>query len=166
MKYVIKQLPFVIMFILLVSCGDDTDQYHLIASEKTLPSNFYETAIQREKVPFFHYGLAKADNQKDYEEYWGLYQLEKKIPSIDFNKKSVFFIGLTESGSCPMELTDLEVNQDKKTMTLFLNDSGGDCTSDATPRTFVIGIDEESSRDFKNVVIVDGEVETSIPIEY
>ncbi|MGM0842322.1 MAG: hypothetical protein ACQEWE_16415 [Bacillota bacterium] len=166
MRYLIKQLPLVIMFILLVSCGNDTGQYNLIASEKTLPSNFYETAFQREKVPFFHYGLAKADNQKQYEENWGLYQLKKKIPSIDFNKMSVFFIGITESGSCPIELTDLEVNQDKKEMTLLLNDSGGDCTSDATPRTFVIGIDEESSRDLKNVVIVDGEVETSIPIDY
>lgn len=120
MKYIIKQLPLVVMFILLVSCDNDKGQYHLIASEKTLPSDFYETAFQREEVPFFHYGLAKANNRTQYEEYWEIYQLEKNIPSIDFNEKSVFFIGLTESGSCPMELTDLKVNQDKKTMTLFL----------------------------------------------
>lgn len=166
MRYSNQLFPFLVMFMLLVGCNNDNEQYTLIASEKSLPSNFYEMAFQRKEVPFFQYGVTKADNQTQYEESWDLYKLEKKWPSINLNEKSVFFIGLTDSDSCSIELNDIKVNSENKTMTILLNDSGGSCTADASPRTFVIEIDKEISRDIKNVIIVEDKVETDIPFDY
>jgi hypothetical protein len=128
MKYAKQQLPVIAVLILLVSCTHDNGRYKRIASEKSLPNNFYEIAFVREEVPFFHYGVTKAEEKSQYEKSWGFYRLEKKSLSVNFNDKNVFFIGLEESGSCPIELQDIKVNSKNEAMTIKLNDSGGICT--------------------------------------
>jgi hypothetical protein len=37
---------------------------------------------------------------------------------------------------------------------------------DATPRTFVVEIDKDISRDLKNAVFFEDDLETTIPIDY
>lgn len=106
------------MFIFLVSCTNDDGQYELIASEKSLPADFHEIVFVRKEVPFFYYGVTKAESQSQYENSWGFYRLEKKRPSVSFNENNVFFIGLEESGSCPIELYDIKVNSKNEAMTI------------------------------------------------
>lgn len=46
-----------------------------------------------------------------------------------------------------------------------MTEHDGDCTSDATPRTFVIKGDKDISKDIKKVVITQSGTETEVPIE-
>ncbi|HSJ38146.1 MAG TPA: hypothetical protein VK945_08010 [Planococcus sp. (in: firmicutes)] len=151
---------------LLTGCSSGTNNAEsVIASEKTLPSDFYEIAFQRETVPLFQYMIRRAVDQSQYEQTWDLYGFEGEMPSVDFDGKDVFFIGVQESGSCPYELKSIEWSADNSTMTFPLSEPGGDCTSDATPRTFVIQIDKEISKVIENVVIVESGIETNVPFE-
>jgi PBP1b-binding outer membrane lipoprotein LpoB len=144
--------------------NNQTD-FELIASEKTLPANFYDIAFERETTPIFQYLFRKAVNQSEFEQTWNLYGIEKKIPNVDFNEKDVFFIGVHESGSCPYKIKDVEFSSDNTTMRVPLAEPEGACTSDATPRTFVIQIDKEISTEIENAVIVQSGVETNVPFE-
>lgn len=166
--------PFIFLVLLLslsllFGCSNVTKEnrvnFDLIASEKTLPSNFHDIAFERQETPSFQYLVKKITNQSDFEDTWHLYAFENKAPSIDFNENIVFFIGVQESGSCPYTLKNIKRSSDNKTMTVPLIGPDGDCTADATPRTFVIQIDKEISKEIENVVIVQSRVETSIPIE-
>ncbi|WP_163539794.1 hypothetical protein [Gracilibacillus sp. YIM 98692] len=137
----------------------------VIASEKTLPANFHEIAFERETTPWFQFLVKKVVNPSEFEQTWNLYGFENKIPNVDFNAIDIFFIGVSESGSCPYKIRDVELSSNNHTMTVPLSEPEGACTSDATPRTFVIEIDKEISTDIENVVIVKSGVETSIPVE-
>lgn len=151
--------------LLLFGCSNDTNVKDVIASEKTLPSNFHETAFERETTPFFHFLVKKAINQLEFEQTWNLYGFESETPNVDLNEKDVFFIGVQESGSCPSKIKSVELSSDNNTMTLPLSELEGACTSDATPRTFVIQIDKGISKDIENIVIVQSGVETNVPFE-
>lgn len=89
------------------------------------------------------------------------------MPIVNLNENVVLFIGVHESGSCPYKIKTVELSSDNKTITVPLSEPKGVCNSDATPRTFVIGLNKELSKDIENVVIVQSQsgVETSIPIE-
>lgn len=139
--------------------------FEIIASEKTLPTNFYEIAFKRETTPYFQYLIKKSDHQSEFEQIWKLYGFEKNIPNVDFNEKDVFFIGVNESESCPYKVEDIELTSENKSITIALSEPEGPCTSDATPRTFAIQIDKEISIDIENFVIVQSNVETIVPLE-
>lgn len=163
--------------LLLLGCSNDTNDNHqcnienkqidvdVVASEKTLPTNFYEIAFTRETSPLFQFLVRKAVDQSEFEQTWSLYEFENKIPNVDFNKKDVFFIGVYESGTCHYKKKNVELRADNNTMTVSFSEPGGVCTSDATPRTFVFQIDKEISKNIENVVIVQSEVETNVPFE-
>ncbi len=153
------------MLLLLFGCSNDTNDSVVIASEKTLPSNFHEIAFERETTPLFQFLVRKAVNQSEFEQTWSLYGFEDKIPNVNFDEKDVFFIGVHESGSCPYTIKNVELSSDNNTMTVLLSGPDGACTSDATPRTFVIQIDKEVSKGIENVVIVESGVETNVPFE-
>src|SRR5699024_11173884 len=76
--------------------SDNGDSIKLVASEKNVPADFDETALQREEAPHFQYLVKKAENQSDYEESWDLYELENQAPHIDFDNDDVFFFGYYE----------------------------------------------------------------------
>ena len=157
-----------LLALLLTGCGSGANNDEsVIASEKTLPADFYEIAFQRETVPHFQYMVRRATDQAEFEEIWDLYGFDDKMPSVDFDGNDVFFIGVQESGSCPYELKSVERSADNSIMTIPLSKPEGDadCTSDAAPRTFVIQIDKEISKDIENVVIVESETETNVPFE-
>ncbi|KAB2336228.1 hypothetical protein F7731_12080 [Cytobacillus depressus] len=145
--------------------GGQAIEFKLIASEKNLPSNFDDIAFERKETPHFQYLVKKVENQSEYEDMWNLYGFENEIPNVDFNKKATFFVGVHESGSCPYKINNVELSSDNKTMTLPLKEPGGACNSDATPRTFVIQIDKEISKEIGNVVIVQSRVGTNVPFE-
>lgn len=153
------------LLLLLFGCSNDTNDSGVIASEKTLPSNFHEVAFERETTPLFQFLIRKAVNQSEFEQTWNLYGFEDKIPNVSFHEKDVFFIGVHESGSCPYKVKNVELSSDNNTMTVPLSEPDGACTSDATPRTFVIQIDKEVSKGIENVVIVQNRVETNVPFE-
>ena len=57
------------------------------------------------------------------------------------------------------------MSSDKKTITVPLSQRDGACTSDATPRTFVIEVNKVVSKDLKSVAIGQSGIETTIPID-
>ncbi|KGP74389.1 hypothetical protein [Pontibacillus yanchengensis] len=163
-----KHLLAVLAFILLLSaCGNGTNEnnFETIASEKTLPTNFLETAFKRETTPLFEYMVKKADNKSGFEHLWSLYGLKDKLPNIDFNKHNVFFLGVQESGSCPYYINKGDIRIENNTMKVSLSQPEKACTSDATPRTFVIRIDQKISGNIKNVVMVQSGAKTNVPFE-
>jgi hypothetical protein len=137
----------------------------LIASKKTLPANFNDIAFARKETPLFQYLVRKAVNTSEFEDTWKLYALGNKTSNVNLNEKDVFFIGVHESGSCPYKIRVIKLSSDNKKMIIPLSEPDGACTSDATPRTFVIQIDKEKSKDIESVVVVQSGVETSVPFE-
>jgi len=71
--------------------------------------------------------------------------MKSEKTNVDFNKDDVFFIGMEESGSCPYESITLDNRSDNKVIITPVSDQKGICTSDATPRTFVIKVKKEIS---------------------
>jgi hypothetical protein len=124
-----------------------------------LPIHFNEIAFEEQ------YLVRKLVNQSEFEEIWSLYALENKTPNVNFTEKDVYFIGGHESGSCPFKIKNIKRNSENKTIHVPLSEPNGACTSDATPRTFVIQIDKKKSKDIESVVIVQNGVETSVPLK-
>lgn len=140
---------------------NDQVKFELIASEKSLPSHIHEFAFQRTEAPAYTYWVKMVSNQSDFEVAWNIYELEDKMSDVDFDKKNVYFIGVQESGSCPYTEKSIEVNSDNEILRVLLTEPDGNCTSDATPRTFVI----QGNKNIEKVVITQGGTETSIPIK-
>ncbi len=160
--------PVLFLTLLLTGCGNSANNAEsVIASEKTLPSDFFEIAFERERAPYFQYMVRKAVEGSEFEQNWDLYRFEGELPSVDFEEKDVLFLGVQESGSCPYELESVEWSADNITMTIPLTEPEGDadCTSDATPRTFVIELDKEQSGEMENLVIVQSGIATNVPFE-
>ncbi|MFV2047953.1 hypothetical protein ACEWK1_11315 [Metabacillus sp. YM-086] len=165
-------LALALFMSLLFGCSNDefdTDSIQnykgMIASEKTLPADFNEIAFVRETGPMFEYMVNKSVNSSEFEQTWDLYGFENELPIVNFKEKDVFFIGVTESGSCPYKIQNVELSSDNKTITVPLSEPEGLCTSDATPRTFVIQVDKEASEKIGNVVIAESGYETKVPFE-
>lgn len=175
-----KRIPWFmlvfVMVVLLVGCGKedgddspddqyDTIEFDVIASEKSLPDNFHETSFAREESPLFQYLIKKADNQADYEDIWNLYGLENDIPNVDFDRHSIIFVGVQESGSCPTEIKDLAISAENSTLAIFLLDPDGDCNADATPRSFVVKVEKAVIEEVDKVRMIESREETNIPLE-
>ncbi|SET90017.1 hypothetical protein SAMN05421676_11086 [Salinibacillus kushneri] len=91
-----------LLSLLLFGCSNDTNDTKqsnteneqiyegLVASEKTLPTNFHEIAFERETTPLFQYLVRKEVNQSEFEQTWNLYGFENKIPNVNFTEKDVF----------------------------------------------------------------------------
>lgn len=164
-------LVLFILTVLLFGCSHKEQQsntenkqldFDILASEKTLPTNFYEISFKRETTPYFHYLVKKIVNQTNFDEAWNTFGFSGAGSSVDFNDKDVLFIGVEESGSCPYYIEKVEISTDNKSIIIPLSKTDSPCTDDATPRTFVIAIDKKLS--IENVIIQNG-TETLIPIE-
>ncbi len=119
----------------------------LVASEKTLPDDFYDVADKGVLV-------RKVLNQEKFNEQWGNYGLSGELPAIDWSGKAVIFLGVIESGSCPVELGSVTVNEGKTEMRIHLKvEEERPCTEDATPRTIVFAVDAEELKGVKVVRI-------------
>lgn len=140
-------------------------EFELIANAKNLPLNFDDIAFKRKETPLFSYLVKKVENQSEYEDVWELYGFENEKPSADFGNEDVVFVGLQESGSCPYEIKDIESNSESKTLLISLLSPDGNCTADASPRTFVIKMDKKTSEKLENVSIIASGLETTIPFD-
>ncbi|MBS4192927.1 hypothetical protein KHA94_22690 [Bacillus sp. FJAT-49705] len=162
-------LAVFLSLLFVIGCSNNAEDnqinFGLIASEKSLPMDFDEVAFKRDTKPSFQYLVKKVVNQSEFEETWNIYGFENKTPNVDFDEKDVIFIEVQESGSCPYKIKNIELNLDDKAITVPLSQPDGTCNSDATPRTFVIEVYKEVSRDLKSVVIVQSGAETTIPID-
>jgi hypothetical protein len=165
MNFIKRLLSSIILVLFLFGCSSNNDDIHLIASEKSLPSNFYEIATEREEVPYFQYFVMRVDSETEYGEAWSLFELQQQLPEVNFEENQLFFIGLHESGSCPYELEDVKIDSSNQEMTVRLSEPKGACTSDATPRTFVIEVNKELSHTVENVTIVQSGVKTTISVD-
>ncbi len=155
------------LLLILGGCSNDSknnqQNFDLVASEKTLPANMREMAFEREETPRYHYLVRMAENQSGFEDFWSLYDFKNPAPELDFNEKNVFFIGAYESGSCPSNIEKVEPNSDNISITIAHPD--GNCTADATPRTFVIQIDKAEAKNITSFIIIEGGTETTVPLE-
>lgn len=119
----------------------------LLATEKTLPDDFYDVA---EKGVL----IEKVLDQEAFDEQWGNYGLSGEPPAIDWSGKAAIFLGVIESGSCPVELESVTVNEGKTEMTIHLKvEEERACTEDATPRTIVFEMDADEVSDVRVVRI-------------
>ncbi|MRH43242.1 hypothetical protein GH741_11180 [Aquibacillus halophilus] len=138
----------------------------LASEKKTLPNNFHERALTREYPPHFSYLVYKVEKQQDYEEVSRLYQLETSLQEVNFAENDVFFIGLNESGSCPYDLKWVENKAALSSISfeLTLPPETEECTSDATPRTFVVQVSNEISNHQENLLMIESDSNTVVPI--
>ncbi len=153
--------------------------FRLMASQKTVPRNFDRHAWKRHQVPKYEYLVRRVDLAAPYEAAWKWFRLKGKRPDADFERDTVWFIALHhESGSCPMTLTDMRVDAANRALRVSVTaqtpgqdharPSGAGimaCTADATPRTFVFTMAKDAVQGVERIVIVEGEMETEIPLE-
>jgi len=158
-----------LLTILLIGCessgSNKSSQIRIVASEKVWPINFYEIAFKREESPHYSYAVRTVSNQSAFEKTWESYQLTGKRPQIDFNTKKILFLGVEESGSCPLELNPKHMELTGQQVTIKLNGPDGPCTSDATPRSFVIEISKENLKEITEVILLEGQTKTTIPLK-
>lgn len=158
-------ISLLLMLLVLGGCSTGANNTEsVIASEKTLPSEFYEGAFERETAPLFQFMAKRAVDQSQFEQNWDMYGFEGEMPAMDFDGKDVFFIGVYESGTCALEVGDIEWFNDI-VMQVPLIEPDRACTADATPRTFVIEIDKEKSSELEDLVIVQSGISTTVPFE-
>lgn len=162
---------FFMMSVVFVMAGCTSDKRNkgetelemaqLVASEKTLPSNF--ESISNQSVPKgIQAELVKT--QDVYEDSWKEFQLEGSIPEIDFHTNDVLFIGMTESGSCPYILDSLKTNMEESQLAIIFEPLDDACTADMSPRNFVFAIDKKLSSKLTSFRIVTEQKEIEVPI--
>lgn len=174
-----KYVLFILVFLLtLTGCSSEnnevvnkqdvqieSDQIKIVASEKSWPDAFHEISFRRKESPHFNYFVKMADNQGSFEDEWELFNMSKEMPKVDFETKRVIFLGFSESGSCPYHTEKINLKLDKEDMTVQLLEHNVPCTMDETPRTIIIEVSKESSKDLQTVTVEESNIKTSIQIE-
>ncbi|MFD1737177.1 hypothetical protein ACFSCX_11505 [Bacillus salitolerans] len=141
------------------------DNVELILSEKTFPSNYDDVVFQRKEVPLHGYIVLKVTDKLNYINTSNLFKFNQEIAEVNFEDHHVFFIGVTESGSCPYLFEEINISIKRKNMYFELYEHDIPCTADATPRTFVFKVDKDVSDQINNVIIRQSKVETTIPLK-
>lgn len=145
-------MAFFVAGVVLHGCSSTSAQTvtgELIVSEKTLPIKFYEIADQGIVV-------YKATNEAEFNEHWEHFRLSDPPEKIDWENQAVIFLGIVESGTCPLQFKSAEVNEVKTELLFHLEGNKEQaCTDDATPRTMVIALDASEISDVAFVKIDD-----------
>ena len=138
-----------------------SEMAQLVASEKTLPSNF--ESLSNQSAPK---GIqAELVKTKDvYEDSWKEFQLEGSVPEVDFETNDVLFVGMTESSSCPYILDSLKPDIEASQLVITFDPLDDVCTADLSPRNFVIAIDKKLSSQLTSFRIVTEQKEIEVPI--
>ena len=153
----ISFIVFIIVICALFFTVNKHNDAEVILSDKTVPS----VQVLQDSP----YTIKKSVNQKEYKKNWNYFRLKKAKPKIDFKKKTLYFLGLYESGSCPIHLEKIKVNSEQKKLNLALKSDNGVCTGDASPRTFVIKVDKKISKNVNKAIIEEHANKTLITIE-
>lgn len=110
--------------------------FRVIASEKTLPRDFYEAAPDNVLVRV----AADADT---LEELWSAFGFKARMPEPAWDRDVVLFLGTGESGSCPLEVKDAAFDQAAGRLVVRVEQrmEGTEvCTMDFTPRAFALAL--------------------------
>lgn len=136
-----------LLTVLIYGCSEDVDKsqvdFDLITSEK-LSSD----------LDFSEPNIEKIGSHSDFEETWNMYGLEEKIPNVNLDEKSVYFIGINGSGSCPYTIEEIITSKDRKDLIVSFSSPDGNCTTDSIPYIYVFQIDKTVSEEIDNVKIV------------
>jgi len=154
-----------ILFVLMGCSAGMKEEVQLIAAEKSLPRNFSEIAHERKEPPYYSYLVKRAASEKEFQEAAELFELKNRMPQVDFSNNEILFIGLLESGSCPSQLKNVEISPKQKELNVHVARPDGNCTADATPRTFVIEMVKAAMEKLENVVIIEAGNRTEVPIK-
>lgn len=116
---------------------DDGEWFLLLETDKTYPEGNVGDQI-----------LELTESPEEFEEWRERFQLEEISGSddIDWDEQVVLFVGTGESGSCPVELVDVQFDEDKRLVDVFITQEAPPetiCTMDWTPRVFVIALDQD-----------------------
>ncbi len=125
-----KRITLLLVFLLVVitsGCGNSD----IIHTESSIPDD-----IEIESV------VEVAKNQNEYEETWSYFNLRKEMPSVNWEDYSVLFLGTFESGSCPVIIEEMEV--DDENVLSFKYKEYGNCTSDANAITIVMKVERDT----------------------
>lgn len=136
----------------------------IVASEKVLPEDFNGASFRREIAPHYEYMATKSTDETQYEKAWSYYRFEEKQPEVNHEQNDIYFIGVHESGTCPYETGEVSLRADGQALVVMLVGTGSYCTADARPRTFVIELNKEQSKAIREVVIIESDTETIVPL--
>nr|WP_259545070.1 hypothetical protein [Heyndrickxia oleronia] len=145
---------FTLIFALLIflnACVKPSDHNisikdYLLSSEQSLPEQFNRGEN--------HFLMQIASTKNENKKIWKEFNKDKNLPEIDFEKYDIYFLGLTESGSCPTNIKEIRI--DSSIMNIMLSTKDGECTADAKPKNFVFKLDKNISSKLTNIVIIDG----------
>ena len=96
--------------------------YEIVADQPFLPGQLGTQAVL-------------VDDPSQIPAMWDHYQLGGEPASFQKGREVALFVGTGESGSCPIEIEEVEVNGPD--VTISTADTDGPCTADFAPRTFV-----------------------------
>ncbi len=122
----------------------------VLETEKTLPEDFYERAENGMLV----FGALDGESFDALREE---YRLSGAAAEVDWDRQGVLFLGVFESGSCPLHFVSarLSEEEDGLIVRLAVEDDSVPCTDDATPRTFVLGVDRAVVSGLRTVSLED-----------
>lgn len=133
----------------------------LIISEKSLPNAFEQMATEKDEQK---YVVVRVKNAEDYQEMWRKFQIKEDLVAVDTDDKDILFIGLFESSSCPYDISDILDNTEKHELEVNLTTKNGNCTTDNSPRNFVLSIDKSVSDELSTLVLVKNSERVLLPI--
>lgn len=174
-----KKILFLFSLLLvLVGCSDNSKNekqaidlkgknisYTILTSENVVPLDMEKHVFTREEPPTFEYVVKLGRNKNEFSELWNLFQLESDMPEIDFDKKNVLFINMTEN-SCAVDVIDMTIHEDGKMVELYVDKKTKElaCSDIAIPRTFALAIGKEDSTSVNSIVLHEGNYITEIPL--
>lgn len=111
--------------------------FQLLASEKTLPDDFWEVAPKDVLIRV-------AADQETLKKLWSYFGLKTKVPAPAWDKEIVMFLGTGESSNCPLEVKGVAFDDALGRLVVHLEQrkptQGSACLMDFTPRTFSLAL--------------------------
>ncbi|MCA1035504.1 MULTISPECIES: hypothetical protein [Bacillus] len=130
MKKIITVI-MLILVLLMASCSKtDFEDGSLIHDEQTQSADQLSKAVE------------VAYSEKEFAELWKIFNFEKELPSVDF-EKSVILIAQTMENSCPKEIEKLELDKAGEYLIIETTQKETTCNDIGIPRTFVFKLDKE-----------------------
>lgn len=142
---------FILIF-LMTGCSSEEKTEVLdpafIISEDSLPNSFENLDVQ--------YVVKRFNHIEEFITIWNNFQNESELTEKDFATIDVLFLGLYESSTCPYYIEKIQANYDQNEIEVHLFVEDENCSSDAKPRSFILGLDKNQTKDLTTLVIVYG----------
>ncbi|TYS50961.1 hypothetical protein [Bacillus infantis] len=130
MKKILSAI-MLILVLLMASCSKtDFEDGSLIHDEQTQSADQLSKAVE------------VAYSEKEFAELGRIFNFEKELPSVDF-EKSAILIAQTMENSCPKEIEKLELDKAGEYLIIETVQKENTCNDIGIPRTFVFKLDKE-----------------------